>query len=90
MNYKNEIRYPQNNGRSMPRPPCCKCNDNARTAESIADCVDSLPLAMAYVPRQAFRDLYDPESGLCHGTIFRELYLPFLGASCNQQRKEFK
>ena len=36
-------------------------------------------LAMAYVPWQTWRDLYDTEKGFHCGTIFQELNLPFLG-----------
>ena len=40
-------------------------------------CIDKLPLAMAYVPFQKFRKVYDAATGLEHGTIFEELVLPF-------------
>ncbi|MFU0827763.1 MAG: Spore coat associated protein JA (CotJA) [Lachnoclostridium sp.] len=36
-------------------------------------------LAMAYIPIQQFKDLYDPEYALKAGTIFKELDLPFYG-----------
>ena len=46
---------------------------------SVRDC----PLAMAYVPMQRWRALYDPDDGFSHGTIFMELDKPFLGkAGC--------
>ncbi len=38
-----------------------------------------LSLAMAYVPNQKFRDIYDMETALMKGTIFKELDKPFLG-----------
>ena len=41
--------------------------------------LDSLPLAMAYVPMQQWRKLYSPEEALRRGTMFEELDLPFLG-----------
>lgn len=31
------------------------------------------PLAMVYAPLQNFVDIYEPEKGLCRGTIFAEL-----------------
>lgn len=37
------------------------------------------PLAMAYAPLQVWRDVYDPETGLCRGTQFAQLDLPFGG-----------
>jgi hypothetical protein len=41
--------------------------------------VDLLPLAMAYVPYQTSRDMYDYTTGLKRGTIFPELWKPFCG-----------
>lgn len=41
--------------------------------------IDSLPLAMAYVPWQTWEDLYKPEEGLKQGTIFMQLNKPFTG-----------
>ena len=38
-----------------------------------------MPLAMGSVPWQEWGKIYDPEEGLCNGTIFPELNLPFLG-----------
>ncbi len=44
------------------------------------DRLKDLPIAMAYVPLQAFRDLYEDETrALCNGTLFEELYKPFEG-----------
>lgn len=43
------------------------------------DCIDSLPLAMAYVPMQKWNTTYEPDAGLNNGTIFPELNLPWLG-----------
>ena len=39
------------------------------------------PLASVYAPLQDFRNLYDRDTGLKHGTIFSELNLPFMGES---------
>ena len=41
--------------------------------------LEDMPLAMAYVPWQTWRDIYDAEKGFHRGTIFQELDLPFLG-----------
>ena len=38
-----------------------------------------LPLAMAYVPKQYWRNLYDQTKALMEGTLFEELNFPFLG-----------
>ncbi|MBQ7624100.1 MAG: spore coat associated protein CotJA [Clostridia bacterium] len=42
--------------------------------------VQNLPLAMAYVPRQEFKEIYDMPKALSRGTIFAQLDLPFGGA----------
>ena len=39
------------------------------------------PLASVYAPLQEFRNIYDRDTALHHGTIFTELNLPFLGES---------
>lgn len=41
--------------------------------------LDSLPLAMAYVPMQMWGDIYEPEMGLKQGTMFPDLVKPFRG-----------
>lgn len=41
--------------------------------------LDDLPLGMAYVPFQKWRELYPPEVGFHRGTIFAELDKPFIG-----------
>ena len=38
-----------------------------------------LRLAMAYVKRQQFKNVYEPQIALKKGTIFPELDLPFYG-----------
>ena len=38
-------------------------------------------LAMAYVPTQQWRELYEPSNGFPRGTIFKELDLPFKGGA---------
>ncbi|MBS5660630.1 MAG: spore coat associated protein CotJA [Clostridiales bacterium] len=50
----------------------------------IVNCVNitencDLPIAMAYVPMQKWRNIYDSEVGFDRGTIFEELDKPFLG-----------
>ncbi len=37
------------------------------------------PAAMAYVPMQPWENLYELEEGLCRGTVFPSLDLPFFG-----------
>lgn len=52
-----------------------------RMNNNINNCIDSLPLTMAYVPMQNFEKTYEPEAGLSEGTIFPELNKPFYGCS---------
>ncbi len=37
------------------------------------------PLSMVYSPIQDFKEIYDMDSALMQGTIFKELDLPFMG-----------
>lgn len=45
-------------------------------------CIDSLPLAMVYSPMQQWRELFDPETALNHGTLFKELVFPWYPTGC--------
>mgnify|MGYP000884161454 CR=1 FL=1 len=40
---------------------------------------DKVPLAMAYVPMQEWKLLYEPEVGFSRGTMFEQLDKPFIG-----------
>ena len=42
--------------------------------------VPAMPIAMAYVPWQTWKNVYEAQKGLCRGTIFQELDKPFQGA----------
>lgn len=42
--------------------------------------IEDMPIAMAYVPWQQWRMIYDPKEALKRGTIFKELDLPFEAA----------
>lgn len=55
----------------IPKLPCDSKEENASK--------NPLVLAMAYVPMQQFRELYDQNYALQIGTIFKELDLPFYG-----------
>ncbi len=39
--------------------------------------IENMPIAMAYVPFQQWRNIYEPRQALQRGTIFKELDLPF-------------
>ena len=49
--------------------PCHPCGRDSYQKE--------MPLAMAYVPWQRWREIYQPDEGLSCGTIFKELNLTF-------------
>ncbi|MBP3703813.1 MAG: spore coat associated protein CotJA [Lachnospiraceae bacterium] len=52
--------------------------------------MENKALAMAYVPWQRFTKVMNGSEGLCRGTIFKELDLPFYGvsAACNMPYRE--
>lgn len=66
---------------------CQTARESVRQDASIVCCNDKgdydelhgMPLAMAYVPWQEWRDIYEADKGFCHGTIFKELNKPFRG-----------
>ncbi|PHV69633.1 hypothetical protein CS063_14830 [Sporanaerobium hydrogeniformans] len=41
--------------------------------------IQELPIAMAYVPWQQWKDLYEPKEAFKRGTLFKQLDLPFYG-----------
>lgn len=51
---------------------------NSNEANSTSG-IDGMPLGMAYVSIQSWRNIYSNDVGLDRGTIFEELDLPFLG-----------
>ena len=56
----------------MENHSSCSCKQEKEVLK-----LDSMPLAMAYVPWQEWRSLYEVEKGFRCGTIFAELNLPF-------------
>ncbi|MFA9466004.1 MAG: spore coat associated protein CotJA [Velocimicrobium sp.] len=63
-----------------------RCHDHnientTHNACEVPDPLHALPLAMAYVPWQTWKNVYDASNGLKKGTIFGELIFPFLFAS---------
>ncbi len=70
-------RKPNYNYRGVPSP------DMANTMPSsymyTNEKVQELPIAMAYVPWQQWKDLYDTREAFKRGTLFKQLDLPFYG-----------
>lgn len=60
-----------------------KCQMSSDVDNYGCDCINDMPLAMAYVPWQEFNSVYDIDEALVRGTIFPELDLPFCGRSCD-------
>lgn len=61
------------------KEPTREKDETTKCDELKFSCVDNYPLAIAYVPMQRFRDLYDNTSALNRGTLFKELDKPFDG-----------
>lgn len=83
-------------GNQRPERPSCdnrQRNDcGCRTAiEKECGCrnddvLNSLPIAMAYVPWQHWKKTYELDKALCVGTIFPELDKPFVGCKGGVRR----
>ena len=54
--------------------PACEMDGNGYMSVT-----NGQPLAMVYAPKQEFRNLYDTKTALRSGTLFKELYFPFMG-----------
>ena len=71
--------------RTAPAAPIrtvCECtaSEEETTARMcMHDPLNGLPVAMAYVPWQEWRNLYAAEKALHRGTIFEDLDKPFSG-----------
>ena len=61
------------------RQPHASCRLEHVRMDCHDDMFNHMSLAMAYVPWQTWRNIYDAEKGFHCGTIFQELNLPFLG-----------
>lgn len=59
------------------RPDTCQPSAVPCTIESA-----NMPIAMAYVPWQQWRQTYPMDKALSRGTIFPELDLPFVMGRC--------
>ena len=64
---------------TVPRESC----DMGRAKISYNGC--PAPLAIVYSPYQPFENLYDEETALCRGTLFKDIDLPFYGRACTKE-----
>ena len=55
-------------------PVCNMCEDKRRSWG-----LEGYPLAMVYSPVQRFENMYDLDTALAAGTLFKALDLPFMG-----------
>ena len=53
------------------------CNCHINTGKTTFP--EQMPIGMSYVPWQKWQAVYEAEKALHYGTIFQELYKPFLG-----------
>lgn len=63
------------------RHPSCECSKDSCNQATAP--VDSMMLAMAYVPWQQWEEIFDYEKALCIGTIFVNLDKPWTGRACD-------
>lgn len=71
-----ECRVPEREIPKHKKPEQCECR---------YDVLEDLPIAMAYVPWQKWRNVCKPNNALRMGTIFEDLYKPFYGrGGCNR------
>lgn len=64
----------------------CRCVNNTNMMQQTRNsggCAE-LPLAIATVPMQKWRSLYEPCQALSVGTIFSELNLPYRMGGCRK------
>jgi len=73
--------YKDNDYTCAPSIGCCDPEGNYGCGVMMGSTwgVSDRPLAMVYAPLQVFGELYDKETALCKGTLFKELDLPFVG-----------
>ncbi len=77
MERENDTRTPRDRISDDMREALDRADDMRAGVGFNPSVVDGLPLAMAYVPRQKWRNAYSPEEALCRGTMFAELDMPF-------------
>ena len=57
-------------------PPDLMRPDSDQGGKEYTD-INDMPIGMAYVPRQVWRDVYTKDKALMRGTLFAELDKPF-------------
>lgn len=72
---------PNNNRTCRPMSALCEPHSSRYN-----DPLQGMPIGIGYVPWQEWGNLYDPARGLCAGTMFAPLDLPFYGCIPNSYR----
>lgn len=79
-NYRTNPNYHRNQNYTAPLDISYNGMDMNYHHSGKQDDLAALPLAMAYVPWQLWSTTFEPDKALMNGTMFPELYKPFLGA----------
>ena len=77
LNNRNYSRSPMNSRNMQNMIPQMSYDIHLDIEKAYTECIDNMPIAMAYVPFQQWRNLYEPAEAFQRGTIFKELDLPF-------------
>lgn len=80
MNNSNSSRRPVNFRTMKKLDTKMELNEFVGIEKSCVGDIEDMPIAMAYVPWQQWRKIYEPKDALKRGTIFKELDLPFEAA----------
>lgn len=80
MNNSNSSRRPVNFRTMKKLDTKMELNEFVGIEKPCVDDIEDMPIAMAYVPWQQWRKIYEPKDALKRGTIFKELDLPFEAA----------
>ena len=69
---------------NMPQGgPTPRAADTQMGCGGADNCLNNRSLASVYAPAQQWRELYDDETALKKGTLFKDLEFPFLGGDTN-------
>lgn len=72
-------------GRPMSGQGCgCSMKRNNEGCDRGTEHVDHMTPGMCFVPWQKWQDVYDIDQAIGCGTIFKELYKPYVGRGCGR------
>lgn len=79
MEHRSECHNDNTMSRMGEHRKSCGCETTHRTSPCNNDALSELPIAMAYVPWQKWRNICELGKAFQNGTIFEELNKPFCG-----------